>query len=111
MHSQTQPSNPHLLEIQEGLNRLKDILFERFTNDNSTIHTNHSEIRAYFLHLCRTIYNFTIKTPKPTTRDKVEVNKFVRENIQAFIINYIAPKLTPIDKLAKDPHKFVSALN
>jgi len=48
---------------------------------------------------------------KPYPKDKVEINKFVRENIQDFITHYVQPRFTPIDKITKDPHAFVSSLN
>lgn len=54
---------------------------------------------------------FELSTKKPTTADKVAVNKFVRENIQSFIQFYIQPRFTPIEKVTKDPHNFVSNLN
>jgi hypothetical protein len=41
----------------------------------------------------------------------VAVNRYVRENIQSFIQNYIQPRFTPLDKITKDPHNFVSSLN
>jgi hypothetical protein len=39
------------------------------------------------------------------------INQLARENIQDFIHNYVSKKLTPIDKIAKDPLHFVSTLN
>lgn len=36
----------YLSNIKKGLQKLMQILLERFSNDNSTIHTNHSEIRG-----------------------------------------------------------------
>lgn len=56
------------------------------------------------------IYSFTEQV-KSTTKEKVEINKFVRENIQFFISEYISKKLLPLDKVSKDPHKFVLTLN
>lgn len=41
----------------------------------------------------------------------MEVNKYVRINIQEFIQSYVKAKLTPLDKLSKDPHQFVKTLN
>jgi hypothetical protein len=61
--------------------------------------TNHSDLRE-------DIYRFN--GAKATTKEKVEVNKYVRENIQKFIETYIAKKLSNI---SKDPHTFVSTLN
>lgn len=60
--------------------------------------------------LFRNIYDFTVLV-KSTTKEKVEINKFVRENIQIFIDEYVSRKLTPLDKLCKDPHSFVITLN
>jgi hypothetical protein len=82
---------------------MRAILISRFDNDNSSILTNHSELRG-------NIYHFTEQV-KSTTREKAEINRMVRENLQVFIYEYIAKKLTPLEKLSNDPHKFVETLN
>jgi hypothetical protein len=56
------------------------------------------------------IYNFA-EQGKPTTKEKVEINKYVRENLQIFVHEYVAKKLLPLEKVSKDPHQFVSTLN
>jgi hypothetical protein len=39
----------YLVKIEASMRELKDILVKRFTDDNSTIRTNHSVIREYLL--------------------------------------------------------------
>jgi hypothetical protein len=56
------------------------------------------------------MYDFVDKA-KAFPKEKVQVNKMVRENVQYFIRDYLASKLLPLEKTTKDPHKFVTFLN
>lgn len=56
---------------------MKDILLQRFRNDNTNIQTNHSDLRQH-------LYNMVEKL-KLTAKEKVEIHQMVRQNIQDFI--------------------------
>ena len=58
----------------------------------------------------RFIYTF-MQECKPTIKEKVEINKYVRENIQDFIQTYVRDEVCSVNKGSKDGHAFVSALN
>lgn len=99
-----------LRNIQNGFLHFKTSLTNRLNDPASKDILNHLELREYPSPYPSQIYNFTNSSPRPTIKEKVVINKIVRENIRAYIADSIRGKLASVIK-NKDSHNFVFVLN